>query len=113
MAFEGEQVFAGLEDRLDSLADRGEVRPLAGFVFAAGSDDGGVEVGGGVFERLAGVAFVADDGQRAVLFDALEQGEADVAFRCLGGGERPTRVGCRPARTDRAACERAPLRDKC
>ena len=28
VAFEGEYVFQGVEDRFDSLADRGEVRPL-------------------------------------------------------------------------------------
>ncbi|MFN8187576.1 MAG: hypothetical protein U0R69_10935 [Gaiellales bacterium] len=44
VAFEGEQVFAGPEDRFDPLADRGEVWLLAGFVGAAGADDGGVEV---------------------------------------------------------------------
>src|SRR5229473_1307671 len=50
MAFEGEDVFAGLEDRLDALADRREVRPTGRFVFAAGPHDRGVEFGGGVFE---------------------------------------------------------------
>ena len=43
VAFEGEQVFAGPEDRFDPLADRGEVRSLSGLVFAAGADDRGVE----------------------------------------------------------------------
>src|SRR5579872_2833632 len=59
VAFEGEEVFAGVEDRLDPLSDRREVRPSAGLVFAAGPDDGGVEFGGGVFEVASGVAFVA------------------------------------------------------
>ena len=35
VAFEGEEVFAGQEDRLDPLPDRGEVWSLAGFVFAS------------------------------------------------------------------------------
>ena len=65
VAFEGEQVFAGLEDRLDPLPDRGEVRAVSGFVFAAGTDDRGVEVGGELFELAAGVAFVADHDQVA------------------------------------------------
>ena len=51
VAFEAEQVFAGLEDGLDPLPDRGQVGSLAGFVFAAGPADGRVQVGGGVFER--------------------------------------------------------------
>ena len=63
VAFEGEQVSAGLEDRFDSLSDRGEFRPSAGFVFAAGPADGGVELVGGVFELAAGVALVSDECQ--------------------------------------------------
>ena len=39
VAFEGEEVFAGVEDRFDPLSDWREVRPVGGFVFAAGSDD--------------------------------------------------------------------------
>ena len=46
VVFEGEQVFAGLEDRLDALSDRCQMQPFAGFVFAAGPDDRGVEFGG-------------------------------------------------------------------
>ena len=60
VAFEAEQVFAGVEDRFDSLPDRCEVGPLPGFVFAAWPDDCGGELGGGVFELAAGVALVAD-----------------------------------------------------
>jgi len=43
--FEAEQVFAGLEDRFDSLADRGQVGASGALVFAAWPDDCGVEVG--------------------------------------------------------------------
>jgi hypothetical protein len=42
VAFEGEDVFAGPEDRFDALADWGEVWSLTGFVFAAGTQDGGL-----------------------------------------------------------------------
>src|SRR5471032_1411010 len=55
VAFEGEQVFAGLEDRFDPLPDRRDLWPLAGLVFAFWPDDRGVELGGGVFELAAGV----------------------------------------------------------
>ena len=44
VAFEAEQVFAGPEDALDALADRGQVRPGSGFVLAARADDQGVAV---------------------------------------------------------------------
>jgi hypothetical protein len=36
VAFEGEDVFAGPEDRFDALADRSEVRSVTRFVSAAG-----------------------------------------------------------------------------
>jgi hypothetical protein len=36
VAFEGEEVFTGPEDRFDPLADRREVRPGAGFVLGRG-----------------------------------------------------------------------------
>src|SRR5215207_9045781 len=54
--FEGEQVFAGVEDRFDPLSDRREVRRSAALVFAAGSGDRAIELGGGLFEVAAGVA---------------------------------------------------------
>ena len=54
VAFEGEEVFTGLEDRFDALPDWREVRSPAGFVFAAGSDDRRVESGGSLFELSAG-----------------------------------------------------------
>src|SRR4051794_41338175 len=60
VAFEGEQVFAGLEDRLDPLPDGCEVRSAAGLVFAAWPHDRCVEVGGGLLELAAGVAFISD-----------------------------------------------------
>src|SRR5438046_1161388 len=57
VALEGEQVLAGLEDRLDPLSDRGEVGAAAGLVAApkqrsADPGDLGLEV-------VAGVALVA------------------------------------------------------
>src|SRR5947208_15089233 len=55
VAFEGEQVFAGLEDRLDSLPDRRQVRPGSGFVFAAWPDDRRGQLGALALEFAAGV----------------------------------------------------------
>ena len=43
VAFEGEEVFAGPEDRLDPLSDRSEVRAVSWLVRASGTDDRGVE----------------------------------------------------------------------
>src|SRR6266536_4963568 len=43
MALQGEDVLAGLEDRLDSLADRGEVRAGAGLVLSGRPKQGRAE----------------------------------------------------------------------
>jgi hypothetical protein len=45
VAFKGEQVFAGPEDGLDPLSDRGEVRPRLGFGLSRRPQDDGAEVG--------------------------------------------------------------------
>src|SRR5438477_10009007 len=54
VAFEGEEVFAGLEDRLDPLPDWRQVRPGSAFVFAAWSDDRCGELGAVALEVAAG-----------------------------------------------------------
>src|SRR5665213_2249491 len=56
VAFEGEEVFAGPEDALDALADRCEVRTLAGFVFAPRPNERGAAVGVLGGELAGGVA---------------------------------------------------------
>src|SRR3954447_17598910 len=48
VAFECEQVFAGLEDRFDSLPDRRQVGAAAGLVVAAWADHRCVQLGGSV-----------------------------------------------------------------
>src|SRR5215210_5857744 len=65
VAFEAEEVFAGPEDRLDSLADRGQARAAVGFVLAGGSKHGGAELVDGVGEVAPGVALVGDHGLAA------------------------------------------------
>src|SRR5438094_2938828 len=77
VALEGEQVFAGPEDRLDPLADRGEMGAWAGFVLASGPDDRGVEFADGFGEGAAGVAFVAEQRFAALPLAEREQFEAD------------------------------------
>ena len=84
VAFEGEQVFACPEDRLDPLPDRGEVGSLSGFVFSAGPHDRRVEVADGVGELAAGVALVAEQCFAAVALAAGEQFESDLALVALG-----------------------------
>src|SRR6266566_2982728 len=58
VAVEGEEVFAGPEDRLDPLADRCEVKTVAGLVFAGGSNDRRVVLGELGRELTPGVALV-------------------------------------------------------
>src|SRR5215475_12229293 len=88
VAFEGEQVFAGLEDRFDSLSDGREVGPGGGFVLASWPDDRRVQGGGRLFEFAAGVAFVAEHVEVPGSLAAGEQGETDVALGCLGRGQK-------------------------
>src|SRR3954453_23248451 len=64
VTFEGEDVLCRPVDRLDALTDWGEVRPAAGLVFAARAHDHRAERSGVTLELAAGVALVADDGQR-------------------------------------------------
>jgi len=79
VAFEAEDAFGGLDDRLDPLADAGDHRCLAGFVLAVGAHDRGAEVHGGGFEFAAGVALVGDD-RFAAAQAAAEQAERDLAL---------------------------------
>src|SRR5450756_1186931 len=51
VALEGEQVLAGPEDRLDALADGGQVRPAAGLVLARRAHHGGAQRGDGPAAR--------------------------------------------------------------
>src|SRR5260370_30445668 len=87
VAFEGEEVFAGPEDRFDPLADRREVQTVGGFVFSAGPDDRRVALGDLGGELAAGVALVTQEGLTAFALAALQQHEADLALVDLRGGE--------------------------
>src|SRR5271165_3032422 len=73
VTFEGEDVLAGPEDRLDPLADRCEVRAAPALVLASGPDDGGVHLGEMAGELSPGVALVADQGHRALAMGARQQ----------------------------------------
>jgi hypothetical protein len=88
VAFEAEHVLARLEDALDALADRREVRPSAGLVLAARADDQRVELGGLVFELAARVALVSRDGEPACARHAGQHVQADLALAGLGTGQR-------------------------
>jgi hypothetical protein len=110
---EPELVFEGVHDRLDPLSD--EADPwlgAVGFVGAAGADDEGAELADGVFEVVAGVAFVADDelaGDRL----AGEQGEDCLALGRACGGRGRSRVRSRQGRRrGRASCPGETIEDR-
>ena len=70
VAFEGEDVFEGLEYRLDALPDFPEVcEGGARFVGSWWAYDDCAEGVDGVFEALPGITFVADDWSSPVLVD--------------------------------------------
>src|ERR1700682_828224 len=73
VAFEGEDVLAGPEDRLDPLADRREVWTAPGLVLAAGSDDRGVQFADSLGELASRIALVAEQGLPASAAGAGEQ----------------------------------------
>src|SRR5450759_76361 len=99
VAFQGEQVLAGPEDRLDALADGGPVRPAARLVLARRGRHGGAQLGDGSRELTAGVALVADEQPAAGAAATGQQLEADLTLIAprIGQGERPRRpVGRSP-----------------
>jgi hypothetical protein len=65
-ACEGEEVFAGPEDRFDPLADGREMRPCSAFLLAARALERGVRFGVLGREAVAGVAGVAERDLAAV-----------------------------------------------
>src|SRR5256712_3077464 len=90
VTFEGEDVLAGLEDRLDPLADRREVWAAARFVSAAGADDVGVERGQFGLEVFASEVLVADQDQHlaGLALAARDELHADELLVDLGRGQR-------------------------
>src|SRR5438874_2214139 len=87
VALERELFFEGVDDRFDSLADEADwgLRAVV-LVGAAGADDQGAELAGGLFEVAAGEAFVAED-ELAAEGLAGEQREPGFAFGAVGGDE--------------------------
>jgi hypothetical protein len=113
VAFEGEQVFAGPEDALDALTDRGEVRPVAGFVFAARTDERRVALADLDGELASCVTLVAQEGLATVASDAVQQHQANVAFVDLrrdelerSGVPSGAKIACKRNPQKKRECER-------
>src|SRR5450830_627152 len=94
VALEGEQVLAGPEDRLDALADGGEVRAVAWFVLARRAHDEGAHLGDGGRELTPGVALIADEQLSAAARTTPQQLKADLTLIAprIGQGECPGRT---------------------
>src|ERR1022692_4927490 len=75
VALEGEDVLAGPEDALDSLAYGREGWSTSGLVFASGAYDRGLEVADRFRELRSGVPLVADYRFSSAYFCASEQSE--------------------------------------
>src|ERR671918_418501 len=88
MALEGEQVLAGLKDRLDPLADRRQVRPTARLVLAGGAKQGRAEAFDLAVELGSRIAPVADD-RLAARKRRREQLLRDLALADVGGRQGP------------------------
>src|SRR5664279_467169 len=84
VALQGEHVLAGPEDRLDALADGGEVRTASTLVLARGAHDEGAQLGRGEGELAPGVALVADQHFAAAALELLAR-----CARRIGERERP------------------------
>ncbi len=95
-----ELAFEGVVDRFVPLADPTELAEPGLLVFAVGTDEGGVQRGDGLFELVAGEAFVADHdllpGEQSVVSSAVEHRRGDVAFGLVRG--RQTKADRHPVR---------------
>src|SRR3954467_5708117 len=90
VAFEAENVFGGPEDRLDPLADRGQVRPSSRFVFASRAVDRRVQRLQIDLELAAAEVLVTDDDQHlaGLALAARDELQADGLLVDLRRGER-------------------------
>jgi hypothetical protein len=87
MAFQGEEILAGVEDGFDTLAKGSQVRTFPGFVPALGTDHGRLKLSDGRGELFARVALVGKQDLPSVSFAALKQFQADFSFIALGRGQ--------------------------
>ncbi len=94
VAFECEEVFAGPEDRLDSLSDRREVWALLRLVAARWPRDLAADLANSGGELAAGVALVTND-RLAAGECAWQQRERDLPLGPVGG--------------DQGGCARCPI----
>jgi hypothetical protein len=103
VSFEGEDVFAGLEDRFDALANRGKVGAMSLFVFASRSGDRGVECFEVLFELGAAEVFVSDQDQHlaGLALAARDHLQADEFLVDFGRGQRERPRGHTHARGHR------------
>src|SRR4051794_16559422 len=87
--FERELALEGVVDQLDPLTDPAELAEAGLLVAAVGAHEGGVQVGDGALELLAGEPLVADDdlsaAEQSALAGALEHCRGHVALGVVRG----------------------------
>lgn len=88
VALEGEDVLACPEDRLDPLANRGEVNRALRLVLSSRPDDPGLQLVDRRGELAPGIALVADDDLPAGTLGTAQQLDPDLALVALRRGER-------------------------
>src|SRR5680860_186375 len=88
VTLQGEQVLAGPEDRLDALADQGQVRSAAGLIAPRRSHDRGPQSIDGVREGAPGIALVAHEDPPLTALEARDELPPDLALIALGAAER-------------------------
>jgi hypothetical protein len=84
VTFQGEDVFAGVEDRFDPLAKWSKVRTLPRLVFALGPDRDGSQVSDGRSELPARVSLVGKQDLPALSLAARKEFQPDLPFVSFG-----------------------------
>jgi hypothetical protein len=102
VALEGEDVFARPRDRLDPLADRGQVRPMSGLIAPCGSHDLGTQGIDRRRKRAPGIALVGNERLACMACSSGKQLEANLAFVTFGRGEGERTRGAVSARRSHA-----------
>ena len=105
VTLKGEDVLAGLEDRLDPLTGRREVGAAAALVFALRAHDARVEPREFGLDVLASEVLIADQDEDlpGLALAARDELQAHELLVNLRGGRPPAPWGCHPRRRWRAA----------
>jgi hypothetical protein len=88
VTFQGEDVLAGVENGLDSLAERSQMRTFSGLVFSLGPHHGSLKVVGGRSELLARVPLVGKEDLPSLASAPAEEVEPHLPLIPFGRAEQ-------------------------